>query len=188
MIEVVAGTDRPNSNTIKVARYVTELFRQQNVGVNLIDLHALDLADVAEGDYWKGARGAYKEAVDRITNAEGVVCVVPEYNGSFPGALKLFIDYWKYPDTFENRPIALVGLGGRWGGLRPVEHLQQVFGYRNAYVFPHRVFINNIKEVFKDGQPSDPMIEDLLKILARDFLKFITALRGQGLDAFSKRK
>jgi chromate reductase, NAD(P)H dehydrogenase (quinone) len=116
------------------------------------------------------------------------VFVVPEYNGSFPGVLKMFIDYWKYPETFEFRPVAFVGLGTRWGGLRPVEHLQQVFGYRNAFVFPHRVFVSNVHSALKDGKFIDPMINDLLKTQARDFVKFIHALKHQGLDANSKLK
>ncbi len=28
-----------------------------------------------------------------------------------------------------------------WGALRPVEQLQAIFGYRNAHLFPERVFI-----------------------------------------------
>jgi chromate reductase, NAD(P)H dehydrogenase (quinone) len=186
MIEVIVGTDRPNSNTGKVARFVLELYQAENIKADLIDLNALDFRDIAGGDYYKGARGGFAQAVERVSNAQGVVFVVPEYNGSFPGALKLFIDYWRYPETFENRPFAFVGLGGRWGGMRPVEHLQQVVGFRNAYCFPHRVFLNNVKETFKDGKVTDPLILDLLKTQTREFAKFIKGLQSQGLDANSK--
>ena len=183
MIEIVSGTNRPNSNTIKVARFVVEIFKELQVPVNLLDLAHLSLTDVADGEYYKGAQGSYREAVERMTKARGILLVVPEYNGSYPGALKLFIDYWNYPETFENRPLAFVGLGTRWGGLRPVEHLQQVIGYRNGYIFPQRVFLTNIKDNFKDGKVTDPMAHDLLKAQARDFIKFIYALESQGLDA-----
>ena len=133
MIEVISGTDRPGSYTLKVANYVRGIFREQHKDVDLIDLATLKLRDAESGDYYKGAQGSYKEAEERVHSAEGLVIVVPEYNGSFPGALKLFIDYWRYPATFEHRPVAFIGLGARWGGLRPVEHLQQVLGFRNAY-------------------------------------------------------
>lgn len=186
MIEIISGTDRPQSNSLKIAQMLVEDYRQLNAPVDLIDLNLLNLADVSGGHYFKGARGSYLQAVDRVTKAEGLVIVVPEYNGSFPGALKLFIDYWRYPDSFENRPVALVGIGARWGGLRPIEHLQQVFGYRNAFVFPNRVFIPNVKDVFKEGKVTDALVADLLKVQARDFLKFIKALESQGLDANSR--
>ena len=188
MIEIVSGTNRPNSNTIKVAKFVSEIFKETHTDVSLLDLAKLNLNDVGDGEYYKGAQGTYKDAVERMTRARGVVFVVPEYNGSYPGALKLFIDYWKYPETFENRPLAFVGLGSRWGGLRPVEHLQQVFGFRNGYIFPQRVFLTNIKDNFKEGKTTDPMVHDLLKAQARDFLKFISALESQGLDANTRLK
>ncbi len=188
MIEIVSGTNRPNSNTIKVAKFVVEIFREIKAEVDLLDLAHLDLKDLADGEYYKGPQGTYLKAVDRMQKARGVLFVVPEYNGSYPGALKLFIDYWRYPQTFENRPIAFVGLGSRWGGLRPVEHLQQVFGYRNGYIFPQRVFLTHIKDTFKDGKVTDPLVHDLLKIQARDFLKFIAGLESQGLDANSRLK
>ncbi|MGE0527009.1 MAG: NADPH-dependent FMN reductase, partial [Bdellovibrionales bacterium] len=151
------------------------------------DLHKMDLTDCVGGEYYKGAKGTYREAVERVTAAEGVVFVVPEYNGSYPGALKLFIDYWKYPETFEYRPMAFVGLGGRWGGLRPVEHLQQVVGYRNAYVFPNRVFISNIKDVFRDGVIIDALVANLLQIQSQEFLRFVRGLKSEKLDANSRR-
>lgn len=188
MIEIIAGTDRPNSNTLKVARFMETLYAEMKIPAQLLDLRELKLADVDGGDYNAGAKGSFKTLVDRVTAADGLVVVVPEYNGSFPGILKLFIDYWRYPQTFESRPIALVGLGGRFGALRPVEHLQQVFGYRNAFLFPTRVFITNIKDSFKDGTVADPMLLDLLQIQTREFNKFIQGLRAQKLDANSKLK
>jgi NAD(P)H-dependent FMN reductase len=186
MIEIIAGTDRPNSNTAALARYLESLYVEQKTEARILSLCDLQLSDVQGGGYFGGAKGSFKNLVDRVGQAAGLVLVVPEYNGSYPGILKLFIDYWKYPESFENRPVAFVGLGFRWGGLRPVEHLQQVFGYRNAFVFPNRVFITNIKDALKDGRPVDPMTEDLLKNQTRDFVRFIAGLKSQKLDALSR--
>ncbi len=114
--------------------------------------------------------------------------VAPEYNGSYPGALKLFIDYWRYPATFEHRPVAFVGLGNRWGGLRAVEHLVQCLAFRNAYCFPQRVYLANIKTIFKDGHVHDSLIHDLIVTQAKDFITFTKALKGAGLDANTRIK
>jgi chromate reductase len=115
------------------------------------------------------------------------VMVVPEYNGSYPGILKLFIDYWKYPESFEHRPVAFIGLGWRWAGLRPVEHLQGVFGYRNAYSFPVRVFLPNIGNTLKDGKLTDPAIDEMLKTQTREFAKFVRGLKSESLDSVSRK-
>jgi NAD(P)H-dependent FMN reductase len=187
MIEIIAGTDRQNSLTSKIAQMLLADYRALQVPAEMIDLSLLDFKELAGANY-KTRPGQFSEAVERVTRAEGVVMVVPEYNGSFPGALKLFIDYWRYPDTFENRPFAFVGLGTRWGGLRPVEHLQQVLGYRNGYIFPNRVFISHVKNIFKDGKIQDQLVDELLKTQSRDFIKFIRALKDEGLDANSRLK
>ncbi|MDZ7716989.1 MAG: hypothetical protein U5J95_12320 [Balneolaceae bacterium] len=43
----------------------------------------------------------------------------------------------------DKKPIAFVGeANGAFGGMRAVEQLQQVVGYRHAHVFPERVFIS----------------------------------------------
>jgi NAD(P)H-dependent FMN reductase len=187
MIEVISGTNRPNSRTLKVAMYVLNLYKELGAPARVLDLAELNFAEASDGDYFS-PKGDLLAAVERVTAAEGLVVVVPEYNGSFPGILKLFIDHWRYPESFEHRPIALVGLGNRWGGLRPVEHLQQVFGYRNGYVFPNRIFLPGIKDVLKDGDIGDPKLADLLRVQTRDFLKFIRALEHERLDANSRLK
>lgn len=188
MIEIIAGTDRPNSNTLKVARFVHSLYADAKVPAEILDLSTLNLSEVSGGPYGKVTAGGFREAIDRVNQADGLVMVVPEYNGSYPGILKLFIDYWKYPDTFEGRPVAFIGLGTRWGGLRPVEHLQQVFTYRAAYNFPVRVFLSNIDKVLQDGKIIEPMMLELIKTQTRDFPRFIEALRSQSLDAKSRPK
>ena len=54
--------------------------------------------------------------------------------------LKYFIDMLKFPGSFDRKPVCFVGVAdGVWGALRPVEQLQQVFGYRHSVMFPIRV-------------------------------------------------
>ena len=121
-----------------------------------IDNKVLDLSDLPPETF---SPDAYVEkpskVVDftqKILNSSGLVIVTPEYNGSMSGALKLFIDLLPYPESFEGRPVCYVGIAsGQFGALRPVEHLQQVFGYRNAYNFPNRIFVSKVHE-FLDNE------------------------------------
>lgn len=188
MIQIISGTDRPGSKTLQICEYMRKLYEAEKADVEILDLAKLNLADVAGGNYWGGAKGTFKTGVDKVNNADGLLIVAPEYNGSYPGILKLFIDYWEYPRTFDNRPVAFIGLGTRWGGLRTVEHLQQVMGYRNAFVFPHRVFVTNVKENFKDGELKDPMMAELAQTQTREFIKYMRALRSENLDALGRKK
>ena len=48
--------------------------------------------------------------------------------------------------------MAFTGVAaGMFGALRPVEQLQQVFGYRNACIFPERVFVMKVHESLNDA-------------------------------------
>jgi NAD(P)H-dependent FMN reductase len=110
--------------------------------------------------------------------------VVPEYNGSYPGVVKTFIDYWSYPKSFEKRPVCFVGLGGIFGGLRPVEHLQQVFGYRNAFIFPERVFLRDVWTLIDEaGEVKDPVVKDLMSQQVKNFATFVKSIEDSKLHA-----
>jgi NAD(P)H-dependent FMN reductase len=81
----------------------------------------------------------------------------------------------KFPESFDSRPVCFIGLAaGNWGALRPVEQLQQIFGYRNAYIFPKRVFIPGVIEVLDDkGAVSDQDLKTRLERQSEDFLGFV---------------
>lgn len=99
--------------------------------------------------------------------------VVPEYNGSFPGALKYFIDMLKFPESLEHRPIAYTGLAdGLWGGFRAVEQLQMVCNCRNAYGLPERVWFPHIGKKMQDNRITDEFLFGLLRDQVERFIKF----------------
>lgn len=185
---IISGTNRPQSRTRQVAEFVQKLYAEHGEQTEIIDLTDVGLEQLAAAaPYGDVVPEKMRAAIEKINSAEGIVVVCPEYNGSMPGALKYFIDHWSYPTSFEFRPIALVGLGGRFGALRPVEHLQGVFGYRNAFIYPERVFISNVNKAFDDeGRLVDENIKTLLKNQTKGFLAFIKALSAAGLDANSR--
>lgn len=194
MKHILVGTNRPNSNTRKIGNLVKDIYKKEHQE----DVEMIDLSDVFS-DHVIGASYSGKtphsglaEATKKIETSDGVIIVTPEYNGSAPGVLKYFIDHLKYPEAFESRPLCFIGLGGRFGGLRPVEHLQQVFGYRNGFVYPERVFITGIErqlEITKDnpkGTIQDEFLIGLIKKQATGFCKFVEALKWAGLHPSAK--
>ena len=184
MIHLIVGTNRPNSRSAQVAEFIKPFYEAQGQNVKIMNLMDIGLDELRPESYGDGNKpDKVQQAADEILNTEGVVFIVPEYNGSIPGALKYFIDHWKYPETYEHRPFAFVGLGGKFGGLRPVEHLQQIMGYRNAFIYPDRVFLMNIWSTLKDGKVVDETTADLLLKQAQGFCRFIKALRSENLHA-----
>lgn len=179
---IIAGTDRPDSNTLKVAQYIQKLYIKHNEEVEIIDLK--EIKKHLHNDMLYGtASNDLNPYVEKVMQADGLIVVSPEYNGSMPGILKYFIDHLKFPDCFEYRPVCFVGLGIMFGGLRPVEHLQQVFGYRNAFIFPERVFLMNVSKQIEGSELKNEMIQSLLEKQVVGFQKFTQALSSAGLDA-----
>lgn len=183
---IISGTDRIGSNTLKVSQIIQKIYKALGEEVMILDLAELKLIEnMQRSRYGESTPETIQNALHSINKAGGLVVVCPEYNGSVPGILKWFIDHFKYPDNFEYRPVCFVGLGGVFGGLRPVEHLQQIFGYRNAFIYPERVFLMNIFKNIKDGKLSDAFSQELLEKQARGFQKFCLALKEHKLDANS---
>ncbi len=139
---VIPGTNRAGSQSLRLARLVESDYRALGSTTDLLEL-ALG-AEFLEPTAYKQPAPAVSALVARFLKADGVVFIVPEYNGSYPGVLKLFIDMLPYPQGFDQRPCAFIGLAaGQFQGLRAVEHLQGVAGYRNAHCYAGRVFIGN---------------------------------------------
>ncbi|KYG65240.1 flavoprotein [Bdellovibrio bacteriovorus] len=180
---IISGTDRPDSNTLKISKHIQSVYHSLGEQVEIIDLKELK-KHLHDDIHYGKTSDAMKPYLDKVLSSEGLIVVCPEYNGSMPGILKYFIDHLKFPDSFEFRPVCFVGLGGMFGALRPVEHLQQVFGYRNAYVYPERVFIMNVHKILTaDGQVQDELIKQLLEKQAKGFKKFTEALGAFKIDA-----
>jgi chromate reductase len=174
---VISGTNRPGSNALKVARVLLGHYQTRNVKAELFSLADLP-PEIFDGAAYATKPPAMLAIQQRVLDAVGLHVVTPEYNGSFPGVLKYFIDMLKFPESFESKPVAFTGeAAGVWGGIRSVEQLQLIFGYRNAYVFPQRVFISGIFQKFdSEGRLMDSDTDERLAKQAEMFAAFTQTL------------
>lgn len=182
MIIIISGTNRPGSNTRKVAGRVESHYRSQGVESQLLDLAEMPPEIFSPASYAEKPAG-FSRFTEAILAADGLVVVTPEYNGGIPGVLKYFIDMLPFPASFEQRPVCFVGVAaGIWGALRPVEQLQAIFGYRNAYIFPERVFLPGINQLLdENGRLRSTDHEERLARQAAGFVGFVETLRGKKL-------
>ncbi len=178
MLTLIVGTNRPDSNTRKVARNVESVYAELNVPLHVLDLAHLPPEIFASSSYGEKPKSFHPFA-DAILKSSGLIVVTPEYNGSVPGVLKYFIDMLKFPESFEKRPVCFVGVAaGIWGALRPIEQLQQIFGYRNAFVYPERVFLPQIYNLLDDaGKLNNPELLGRLKAQAEGYINFVECLK-----------
>jgi NAD(P)H-dependent FMN reductase len=180
-IMVISGTNRPESSALKLARIVAGHYSALDLAADLLSLCDLP-REVFEPTAYDQKPKAFQSMQQRVLDAAGLHIIIPEYNGSFPGVLKYFIDMLKFPESFDAKPVAFVGLAsGQWGGLRAVEQLQMVFGYRNAHCFPQRVFIPAIREnLDPQGRLTDAALDQRLAQQAQGFAAYCRCLRATG--------
>jgi len=149
MITIIIGTNRAGSVSAQVGSFVSTVYDELDIQNQLLDLTELPPETFSPEAYAEKPPRVI-EFTNQVLASSGLVVIAPEYNGSMAGALKLFIDMLPFPESFENRPVSYIGIAaGQFAGLRPVEHLQQVFGYRNAFNYPRRVFIPAIGSIMK---------------------------------------
>ena len=179
MITLIVGTNRPGSNTRRVARHVEEIYARLKTPLHVLDLAQLPPEIFSASSYAEKPK-SFEPFAQAILRSAGLHVVTPEYNGSMPGVLKYFIDMLKFPESFIKRPVCFVGLSaGIWGALHPIEQLQAIFGYRNAYIFPERVFLPGINDLLDDdGGLKDPELVKRLTNQVEGFVGFVERLQG----------
>ena len=184
MMTLLVGTNRPGSNTRKVARQVEEIYAELKVPLRVLDLAEMPPEIFSPASYADTPK-SFLPFSEGVLQASGLHVVTPEYNGGIPGVLKYFIDMLEFPESFEHRPVCFTGLSaGIWGALRPIEQLQAIFGYRNAYIFPERVFMPGINKLLDaQGRLNNPELIERLHKQALGFVDFVECLRKTRLRA-----
>lgn len=174
MITVISGTNRPNSNSIQVAEYYKSLLLSKGVEAQVLDLARLPKDFIFSALYDNTGKNAlFNQVADVIGESEKFVFIVPEYNGSYPGLLKAFIDGLKYPNSFKDKKCALIGISsGAMAGALALSHLTDVFNYLGMHVYAVKPRIPRIHVLFKDGKINDSFLETLLDTQAEGFIKF----------------
>lgn len=141
MITIISGTNRPNSNTLILSRYYQRKLKEKGVSATILSLADLS-GDFISADMYKTHSEGFEPYQERILATEKFIFMIPEYNGSFPGILKTFVDACKFPDSFFNKKAALVGLSsGKYGNVRGVDHFTGVCHYVRLNVLPLRIHI-----------------------------------------------
>ena len=182
-IVVIPGTNRAGALSGKLAELVAADYRELGHEVDLLDLKEMGPAFL-EPNAYKEPAAEVTALVDRFLASDGVVFVVPEYNGSYPGVVKLLIDMLPYPAGMDQRPVAWIGLSaGQFKALRAVEALQAVAGYRNAYNYPRRVFIGESFKQFDGDKLADEELAGRLKQQAEGFCAFIEEVGGKQIKS-----
>ncbi|GAB4408414.1 MAG: hypothetical protein OHK0053_35170 [Microscillaceae bacterium] len=174
MICIISATNRHQALTLQVAQHYQNQLQEAGITSQILDLQGLP-PDFAYSALYQNAGknptfNQFQEVIDRH---EKFIFVVPEYNGSFPGVLKTFIDGLRYPGSFQDKKAALVGLSsGMQGGALALSHLSDILAYLGTEVLSLRLKLYRIEAHFAEGKLTLPLFQDLLQQQMARFLQF----------------
>ncbi|MFI8965586.1 NADPH-dependent FMN reductase [Streptomyces sp. NPDC053493] len=162
-VAVIVGSVREGRHADAVSDWFLGFAaRHGGLDLDVIDLAEVDLPLAMPG--WGGkpspqAVAALAEVSPRLADADAFVVVTPEYNHSFPAALKNLID-WHRPQ-WQAKPVGFVSYGGLGGGLRAVEQLRQVFAEMHATTVRDSVSLHGPwSGIGEDGAPRDRAVTE----------------------------
>jgi chromate reductase len=163
MITIVSGTNRPLSRTFQIAEFYASLLATKHIESQIIDLVKLP-ENFPSLVFNRQNQTAEVAAIQQIIDySDKLVFIVPEYNGSFPGALKTFIDLLRYPDSLKGKKAVLVGLSsGIQGGILALSHLTDIFHYMGMQVLPQKVRLAHVHRFLENGKITEPLYLQLL--------------------------
>lgn len=169
MITIIAGTNRPDSNSERIAKFYNNLIPEESQVLALKDLPR----DFVYADtYCEGSDAFNKIVNENIIKADKFIFIIPEYNGGFPGVLKAFIDAVS-PKHFNDKKAALVGVSsGHSGALRPMDQFSDILHYLKVEVLSAKPKLSGIENLITDEKITDERTIQLLKDQIERFAKF----------------
>jgi len=164
MYTIISGTNRVGSNTLKVAQQYQAILKGKGIDANLLSLESVNVTN----------RNAVFEAMEKeiLMPADYFIFISPEYNGSFPGVLKMLFDNSKIQMAWWNKKALITGVSsGRAGNVRGNDHLAAVLNYLKITVHHNLLPISSIDTLMDaKGNIIEP---NTLNVINRQIDEFI---------------
>lgn len=172
-ITIISATNRQDSNTEKVANYYLNVLKSKGVEAQILSLRNLP-ESFLHSDLFGQRSHEFQKIIDTyIDHQTKFIFIAPEYNGSFAGILKVFLDsihpkYWA-----ENKALLTGVSTGRAGNLRGMEHLTNILNYLKVNVYHNKLPISRVDTLMDaNGSIADEETKKVIDMQVDGFLKF----------------
>ena len=152
--------------TLRVARHYFNELQNRGADAQLISLENLAV--------WERSPELLKIESELLIPSEKFIFIMPEYNGSFPGILKLLIDNTDIRKCWWYKKAAMVGVAdGRGGNLRGIEHMTNILHYMRMNVLYNKIPLSRINdEISAEGALLIPATAHAITQQIEEFLKY----------------
>jgi chromate reductase, NAD(P)H dehydrogenase (quinone) len=166
MITIISGSNRTDNNTKKVALEYKRLLEEKNFPAEVLALDEINMF-TRDADFIRVEERLLKPA-------EKFIIIMPEYNGSYPGVLKLMIDNTDVSRVWWYKKVLMTGIStGRAGNLRGMEHLTGALLHLKMQVHYNRLPISIVDKLMDaDGKFLDAATLRSINTQLDEFLEF----------------
>lgn len=175
MITIISGTNRKGSKTYKIAREYQLILLEKGIEAGIFSLEDIDLLH-------------YNAAFESIENdilipTTHFMIISPEYNGSFPGVLKLLFDNCRSHEIWFHKKALLTGVAtGKAGNLRGMDHLADVLNYLKITVHPNKLPISVVNSIMSsEGKIIDQPTINAIHQQLDEFIRWASLKPKTGL-------
>ena len=174
MVTIVVGTNRKDSVSHEIARQYLELLQEENVPSAILNLQSLPPDYISTALYENVGKNERFNAIrSQMNDSEKFVFVIPEYNGSFPGVLKAFIDGLDRGRALTDKKCALIGLSaGDQGAGLALSHFTDILNYCGTNVLAYKLRLPKISDAMTDGRITKRMYLDKIHKQVKKLLDF----------------
>lgn len=172
MITIISGTNRLNSNTLKVSKTCMEILLAMKTEAQLFSLEDLPKGFLNPNMFEEKPKGFDDLVHKNIHSADRLLFVIPEYHGSFPGVLKTFMDAISSEDIMDKKAMIIGVASGHAGGLRPLSHFTDVLHHLRVEVFSRKPKLSNVDKLLDVSGVSDEKTISNLKSQIERFMHF----------------
>jgi chromate reductase, NAD(P)H dehydrogenase (quinone) len=159
----ISGSLRAGSYNTALARAAADVAPK---GVEVVIFDGLGELPLFDADLEGDDHPAVRHLRESIADADAVLFVTPEYNGSIPGVLKNAVDWASRPRddaALRNKTVAVAGAStGQYGALWAQQDLRRVLGIAGARVVCPELPVGRAQDVRgPTGGPSALVVERL---------------------------
>lgn len=174
MITIVVPASRPGGRSAIIAEIYKSVLDELGETARILNLVAFSPQMIDATHYASSPdKQGFEELQEIVDTSDKFVFILPEYNGSFPGLLKVFIDACRYPDSFAGKKAAMVGLSaGTQGSALAMGHFADILNYLGAHTLALRPRFIRINDAVADGELKDEEYHSFIRLQAEQLAKF----------------
>jgi len=176
-VAIIIGSIREGRQSQKAA-----YFLQKKLAARLIDTDIIDLAEYPlpfmEERITLDPNPPVNALLisEKLKNADAIILVTPEYQGSFTGVLKNALDYF-LPEFLKKVVGVATTAGGRMGGINASVQLQHVILSMGAYALPQKLIVSEIQNAFdEEYNPKHELLAKQGEKFIEEFVWFAQAI------------